>query len=446
MLPVRDSRIFQWLSASTRPEEGIELKDLKKPGNDTTKDRKDPIAQARSYYAQALVLFNVYGIPLSFAPYLEYYYATAYPTTRLPQISLIIALQILCIHIAPYPTWLIYQRFSRSPPRLSIFLTTLVTIAAQACLLATHSYLTTLILQGPLLGLTLGALYAFSSMTLASHYNHNLALTTTHSTIGIFLGALTHTAVTWTCLRLRALHSAHGWSVIVSSMSLLLASFLAKPDPSAARSRPRTDTMHANSPSLKARLLDPVTIGLILAYTLIYTTILIPPIYTVLFLSSSSANHFPDTGARVLLFMFGAACVSAPACANQRVSRYLGPVTCFSAACLFAGVSLIGVTWVPVGWVATLSGVAYGMGLGVVVTLRERVVGVLCEEEGGERQVGMFMWSGVCAAAGIVASAVVLERTDAGMTIISIVCIAGLVAGGSIVVGVGWLRGMECGG
>ena len=396
--------------------------------------------RVRTYYAQALILFNVYGIPLSFGPYLEYYHTTLLPTTSLWSLSLIVAIQILCIFAAPYPAWIIYHRWPKQR-RIMILVSVLAVVGAQGSLIICNTHLTIMLLQGLLMGCGLGALFTLGTLFLGSHYRFNLPMASWISAIGGFAGALLYTATVWQCLRRDHWKTANATCLGISIATLLTAFFLAK------HSQKGNKQLDVQAPhSLRAIFVEKGGLWFVAGYILVFFAIFIWPVYVLLLLSHAPAFHWPDAGAWTLLAMFGTALISSPTCANVRFRHHLSPVTSFSAACLFAGASIIAPAWVPQLWFAVGWGAAYGIALGAILTLHINVVAAFHPQGGVWRpdmpMRGVFMMAlgGMSAAAGLVVTAVVLERKENGIKLVAIVATGCMMLGGAMIAGLRWWR------
>jgi hypothetical protein len=182
----------------------------------------------QAVWAQAFVLFNVVGIPLSQGVYLEYYFSTALPTSSLSALSIIPALQIACILCMPILVGWFYQwRGQRSGWGIMFFTAAVLAFAAQILLQWIRLYMITMLLQGPLLGAALGTLFSLSSLVLSSHYRFNLPLMSMQSGFINFLKAVVYTLVTRQGLQTRGLgHFSHAATAGITAGTLLTAHLL----------------------------------------------------------------------------------------------------------------------------------------------------------------------------------------------------------------------------
>jgi hypothetical protein len=150
----------------------------------------------RAVWAQALVLFNVVGIPLSQGVYLEHYHTIALSTSSLSALSLIPSLQIVCILSMPlFVGWVYNWRGRHSGWRVMFFAATILASCAQLPLQWFKSYTLTMILQGPVQGAALGTLFALSTLLLSSYYRFNLPLVSMSGGFMGFCGAVVHAVV-----------------------------------------------------------------------------------------------------------------------------------------------------------------------------------------------------------------------------------------------------------
>ncbi|CAO2655693.1 Nn.00g044960.m01.CDS01 [Neocucurbitaria sp. VM-36] len=432
-------------------EEGVTRWQTKKPQEADLGQRAFNVVEAgiatsatarrvRTYYAQALILFNVYGIPLSFGPYLEYYHTTILPTTPLWSLSLIVAIQILCIFAAPYPIWIIYHRWPKQR-RIMIFTALLAVVGAQGSLIVCKNHLEIMLLQGLLMGCGLGALFTLGTLFLGSHYKFNLPMASWISASGGFAGALVYTATAWQLLRRDQWKAANAASLGISIATLLTAFFLAK------HSERGNVQLEVHAPqSLRAIFVEKGALWFVLGYILIFFGLFIWPIYVLLILSHAPTLEWPDAGGWTLLAMFGSAFFSSPTCANVRFRKHLPPVTSFSAACLFAGVSILTPAWVPKFWFSIGWGAGYGISLGAILTLHIKVIamfhplGVVWHPDMPVRGAFMMALEGISAAAGLVMTAVLLESKGNGTKIVAIVAMVCMMLGGVMIAGVRWCR------
>ena len=145
------------------------------PGTTVSAKEKPWRARRLTNIAHALILFNVYGIALSYGPYLEYYYNTdTYGHLSLLQASSPGAALLFALFLPVLPiTWLYRRGWWRS----TLYLSTAVAIVSHAPpLFSTHHTFAILLARSLIQGLSLGTLATTSTHILSTHYNHNIAL------------------------------------------------------------------------------------------------------------------------------------------------------------------------------------------------------------------------------------------------------------------------------
>jgi MFS family permease len=418
----------------------------------TAGDRTQPLAKYSRYrnravWAQALVLFNVVGIPLSQGVYLEYYYNAALPTSSVVALSVIPALQILFTLATPILVgWFYHRRGQRSGWRLVFLGAAVVAICAQLPLQWLKSYVLTVILQGLLLGIALGTLFTLSTLVLSSHYRFNLPLVSTQSGFFGFLGAVVYSIIARQGLGA----DKKGFFAPAATAGLLAATLLianllirqVKPD--GAQAGQKTNKLDMELPKGIGKVAkEKGTIPFILGYFLVFFGIFIFPIYIVLLLSQQQT---PDIGYWPLLTTLTVSALSACISAQSAVHRRLGPVNTFIVASVVAGAVSILPAWMPIPWLAILAGGAYGLGLGAIIALHIKVTTVFHAEkvvwhpDMPARAAIMMAVGGVSAFAGILVSAVLMEQMKSGAKIASAVAVGCLVGGGALVAVGRWKR------
>ncbi|KAF2830321.1 hypothetical protein CC86DRAFT_378629 [Ophiobolus disseminans] len=360
----------------------------------------------RTVWAQALVLFNVVGIPMSQGVYLEERYNSKDGKMGLFALSVGPAVQILCILAVPMMVrWVYERRGQRSGWRIAFLVATLLVVCAHLLLHWLGGYIPSLILLGPVAGIALGTLAGISTLVLSSHYRSDVPLVSTQSGFMGFLGAVIYTV-------LGVLAYAHITTAALVAATLLAACGLMR----------RVDNPHQTLPTppfkAKVKILIPFTLG----YTIILTTIFLLPLYSPLLIHT----HTP------LLVSLATAAISA--CLAAQTPSRLGIVNTFIAASIFAGAVAILPIFTPLPQLAVLCGVAYGIGLGAIVALESKVAAGFCGRWG-------MVVGGVGALVGIVGAALVMEGLEMGSRVVGGCAAGGLVLGG---ICVGVARGMNC--
>ncbi|KAF2874393.1 major facilitator superfamily domain-containing protein [Massariosphaeria phaeospora] len=400
-------------------------------------DEKEWTSRKRTYCAQALILFNAYGIPLSFGPYLEYYYNTMYPHTPLWQLSLIPAVQVfLLFSMGPVGRWLYDHRVYRT----SIFFATLL---GSACLAVAGSncrqFWQALIAQGVGLGVSLGILLAIGRLSLSSHYKNNFPLASMISASAGFVGALVYTAVGYGCLRVNKIMLLSWLNAAITLATLLVALGLVR--------RSKRYTLPAGPPTPILSIFRNTSSSLFLVgFFCVFFSLFAWPVHIVLFLSNGPGHIWPETATIILMATFGIAIFFAAYAANPYSRRSFGPVNTFIAASLLGGLCPLSPAWMPFSEVVSGYSVAYGTVLGAVLALHVKVISVFCSGDGKvfvdmPTQVSRVMsLAGLVAAVGIVAMSALATAGEQGLAWAWTVSGLVMFVGGLLVGVARWLR------
>jgi hypothetical protein len=401
----------------------------------------------RAVWAQAFVLFNVVGIPLSHGVYLEYYFTSALPTSSLSALSITPALQIMCILGTPVLVGSLYhQRGQRSGWGVGFLAATSLALAAQLPLKWIKSYTLIMILQGPVLGAALGTLFTLSTLVLSSHYQFNLPLVSMQSGGMGFVGAVVHTVVVRQGIG--KTHFAPGATAGVFVLTLLTAYALIRrvKDSDLPPGIPASRSDMKLPKSLHKIVKEDGTVPFMIGYILVFLAIFVFPMYIVLIPTQPPALLPRGTGTYILLATLATAAISACVAANTRIRDALGPVNTFIAACIFAGAASLIPAWTPTFWVTITCGAAYGVGLGVIMALHIKVTTVfhgkraMWHPDMPVRAAVMMALGGCSAFAGILGSAFVMERVKNGSKIVACAAAVCLVLGGVLVAVGRWRR------
>jgi hypothetical protein len=367
-------------------------------------------ARVLTYTAHALILFNVYGIPLSSGIWIEYYFNTFLPPVSLLTLSSVFATQLTVLSLAVGVSAWLHARWPQYW-RLYMFAGALLVCSAYIGLLSNnHSRdIWVLVLcQGVLTGAGLGVLGAVSMRVLSAHYKYNITAISTLCVSAGFLGAIAYTALTWMTLRLDNPRLTYGLTLILLSLTLLPTLLLTKPSTN-------TQPLHRRAPLPRKRW-RALLILAALPLTLTLATIL--PFYTPLLAALQPGPHRADTGPYIVLTLFFTALITS-ALVPHLLDRFLAQ-TLFGAACTLAGVAAVPLVWMRRLEVAGPCAALYGVGMGVLCTLWLKVV-VECLEEGGMRDsrgVGVLAaMFGVWAAGEVVCGAAVLQGVGRGVEI-----------------------------
>jgi hypothetical protein len=401
----------------------------------------------RAVWAQALVLFNVVGIPLSYSVYLEYYFTSALPTSSLSALAVIPALQFPCIMGMPVLIGSVYHaRGQHSGWGIAFLVATLLALAAQVPLLWVKSYTPTMILQGPVLGAALGTLFTLSTLVLSSHYRVNLPLVSMHSWSLGFAGAMVHAIVARQGVGKAgfAPRAAAGVMGVTLLGAYALMRRVKHADLPPGVPAERSDTHLPKS--MRAILKEDGTVAFMLGYMLVLLAIFVFPTYIVLILTQPPALLPRGTATYILLATLVTASLSACVAANRGLRTTLGPVNTFVAACVVAGAASLIPAWIPTFWAASVCGAAYGIGLGAIMALHIKVTTVFHGKKAVWHadmpvRAAVTMALGGCSVfAGILVSAIIMEKLSNGPKIVACAASTCLVLGGALIAVGRWQR------
>ncbi|KAF1363034.1 hypothetical protein EJ07DRAFT_152557 [Lizonia empirigonia] len=385
--------------------------------------------RVRTYTAHALILFNVYGIPLSSGIWLEYYFTSLLPLSSLVVISTVFGAQLACLGGAVGPAAWLYTRWPKCW-RLHMLFGLLCVCGAWLALLIIENELWTIVLcHGILTGTGLGILGTISTLTLSTHYRHHLGVTSTQCVAAGFTGAIVYTISTWLCVRTDSIKMAYGTTSAVQTGTLLLAIFLAAPHPSPSTPHPPSQQSHpAHRPPRPVAALT----------CLLMTPTLLAPIYLPLLLTRQPSPHRADPASYVLLALSCGAllpCILIP----RTLALRLALPTLFAASALAAGIAMVPMVWMRGLSVAVPCGVVFGAGFGGVGLLWVRIWAGFGGRGGEVRGrwvcVGMAV-AGLGAGGGVVGAAAVLERWEGGVEMV-LGAVAGCAVLGGLVVWAG---------
>jgi MFS family permease len=328
-------------------------------------------------WAQALVLFNVIGIPLSHTTYLEYHFTTLFPSASLVSLALVLSLQTLCIFATPLPIGYLYSTFGNRVAWMwkAVFaLSIIIATASQFALYKAQSYVAILILQGPVLGIALGTCFTISTLVLATHYRNDVPLVSVQSGFAGFAGAVVYTVLARFSFQGATTTSsgalAHVYNGGVMGATLLAAFFLlVRLRFDGEKSWTERYKLHLCMP--KGFLQDVRGEGMwfILGYLLVFMGVLVYPVYVVILLTQPPGLFFPDTATYAILAMLGVAAMSGSVAANVRALRKVGPVNTFAAASVLAGAICLAPVSYPRLCVVVPLAALYGLALGALLSL-----------------------------------------------------------------------------
>jgi hypothetical protein len=399
----------------------------------------------RAVWAQALVLFNVVGIPLSQGMYLEYYYTTALPTYNLSAVSVIPALHILCLISMPILVgWLYHWRGQRWGWRIAFFAAMVIAFCVQLPLQWVKSCVLIMVLQGPLLGAALGTLFALSTLVLSSHYQFNLPLVSMQSGSIGFLGAITYSMVAKVGLAKRSYFAPAATAGILfgTLFTAYLLIQLVKEDDLPPSTRTSQSEM-ALPKSARKIIKEPGTLCFIFGYILIFSSIFTYPLYIAITLTQSPAL---TTDSYSLITLFSTAALSACITANPRFRTRLGPTDTFIASSLFSGAASILPAFMPKPYITLTCSAAYGVGLGAILSLHIKVSTVFYAEkvvwhsDMPARAAIMMALGGTSAFVGLLVAAIVMESVEGGVKVVAGMAAGGLGLGGCLIGFARWRR------
>ncbi|KAF2853130.1 hypothetical protein T440DRAFT_466120 [Plenodomus tracheiphilus IPT5] len=416
-----------------------------------------PSLRIKALWAHALVLFNVCGIPLSYGTYFEYYHNTLLPTKPPSSLAIPIALQILCILGTPSLIGYIYHALGREREwwRLIFIIAGVVAVAAQVALQWCNQYVLLLILQGPLLGSALGTVWTVSTLVLASHCKSNVPLVSVFCGFTGFVGAVVYTCIAPWGLRSQE-GGKKGWAQAISAIimfgTLLVAYVLMR--------RVKVDVMKAwtrryrlklKLPSNFTRdLRRPSTILFLLGYTAIFFSIFIHPIHGLLILTQPPTLKSPEEATIVWLTTLGVAACTACLSAHFYTHRRIGVVNMFASSAVLAGAAVLAPLRMSQSYISYLLAAVYGVALGGLLPLHimaaamflapENNKGKSWREDVAARVALIMAIAGMCAFAGMVTAAAVIENMERGIDVALRIAGSGLIGGGMLVAGARFVK------
>jgi hypothetical protein len=395
------------------------------------RDRHQGRRRVFAYYGHALIVFNVYGIPLSFGPYLEYYYNSRFPTTSFDQLTTIPACQILCIFSVSALAPQLYRCgtfYSALPAGILIAICFAISPIFDKWWLV-------LIIRGIFMGSMLGILRGVGLLCLASHYRNNFPLVSTQSGVAAMVGAASYTLLAWAGLRHDHYKALEMANFGLSLSTLLVATVLLQK----ARLCPNLALITAQ-PERTPR--KPGNIMFHAGYLFVFFSSFLWPIFAVVLVSSSPSNQFPEFGAYVLLSTFAAGVVSSIYSGSAFARRKLGPLNIFISSSIVAGCCTLSPVWAPYYYISLAWGCLYGLMLGSLLTLHIKVTTVF--HGSGTSYHPDMLWgfqvvsilTGLCAGAGT-SLAGVFVSTNGDFKVVFTVCGGLMVVGGGLM---GWGR------
>jgi len=391
-----------------------------------------------AYYVHAVVAFDAYGIPLSSGPYLEYYYNTLCPTTRLTHLALIFGVQYFGTFAAE--SWAIFF-YGGKHWRWSFYCACAFAVLCQ--LLAAFPFSKhwgiNLAVRG-LSGIFLGYLRGMSLLCLASHYHDNVAVVSMQSGAAAMAGAAVHSIVATLFFRDRHYRQLTWVNFGIVALSLTLSiPFMNKSikQISTSSDLKRNQSLALHSTPQTSRHAHNAGILFTIGYLLIFFTAFVWPTFFPLLFSSHPIYEFPYQATHWLLALFGAAALASAYIGSLHLQRHLGAVNTFTAASVYAGLILLAAAWNPGFWVWGILTVLYGFCLPAILVLHTKVVAVFLgrEPRRGWRWLGVHGFAfgrGVAILAGIGVAGMFIEATGRADVILGY-CGGLLLVGGAMV-------------
>ena len=318
-------------------------------------------------------------------------------------------------------------------------------IAAQFALYATQSYAAVVVLQGPVLGTALGACFTLSSLVLAGHYRNDVPLVSVQSGFAGFAGSVVYTALP----RLGYGSGGDGdgarvhlYTGGVMTATLFAAFFLL------ARLDLQKEEVWIDGHTLRLCMPKHFLVDLkgggmwfLIGYMLVFSGILVLPLYSILLLTQSPGLFFPDTATYSVLTMLSVAAISGSAVANIYALRRVGPVNMFVAAAVLGGAVCLAPVSYPELYLVVHLAALYGVALGAVFSLHmvvaasflSRKVGGRWEDDMPARVAIGMVFAGLAAFGGVVGAAALIEGSEQGGRIAMKVAGACMIGGGVLV-------------
>ena len=394
-----------------------------------------------SYYAHALILFNVFGVPLSSGIWLEYYFNSYLLSTPLVAIAAIFAALVTFLGLAVGLATRLYCRWPKYWRQQMLCGLLALSGAWLALLISGEEWWVLFIFQGVFTGAGLGVLGTVSTLVLSTHYNNDLAVALTLCVAAGFAGAVVHTGLSWYCLRTDSVKMAYGINFALLSITLLLAVSLDKS---------HTGLSHFGSSSLGAAMTGkPTSWKLYLAISLstvsLSVVFLFLPIYAPLLLSRNPTLDRADSGPYALLTLFSTAMFTA-ALLTKPPASHLPSVTLFTTATLLSGLAVLPIAWMQALYIAVPCAAVSGVGLGCACTFWVKGLSYVlatngkADAHGDTVPPGLGRWvcvvmaiGGLVAGGGLVGAAAALDGWERGVQIVIGVSVSGWVLGGLVI-------------
>lgn len=425
------------------------------------------IQRRKTYIAHILILFNFWGIVLSWGPYMEYYYnapilSTSSTPPSLFQLSLSPSLSILMMFWAPMPVGWLYQHFGFW--RLSFYSGILVVVVCQWVLVLCKTWWHILLVRGVLQGFALGSVATAGTLSLGSHYKNNVPFASMIGAGAGMLGAGVYTAIPYFLLPGFHYKTVCFVNAGVVTLTLIPAGVLVKRDMwYTTLQTTKANAGLGRSTRTTSPLRNPKTILLLTAYLLTLSPLFIYPTYLPLLLSNGNpgSHVFPSEPAFQLLIAYIVAIPSYILASGKWWRTRFGVLNTWIMASTLGGTCYLNVGVMPytlISWPATL---LYGVCIGMLLSLHVKVLytilavgqrGRSVRGSGGavalpHQSVGKVLVAvGAFSALGVVLTAWAVERGSGRFKWVFIIAGAVMVGGG-VLMGLGvywagcWRRG-----
>ncbi|KAF2203349.1 MFS general substrate transporter [Delitschia confertaspora ATCC 74209] len=394
----------------------------------------------QSYSAQALILFNVWGIPLSFGSYIEFYWNNHLYDEGLFAIISIFAMQLFGILSFSLITGSLLES-SRYTEKPILWTAASGVIACQFLLSICTKWHQIFIVQGVVLGICLGMLLVTSTMALATHFDNYISVASTISSSIGPIGAIVFTITTHFLFQ----HDDSGFKPscyangTLSFVTLGIACMLQRP----AYSGPQIIRPMLRE-SLDAMMKEKGMMAFTLGYMCIWSVLLVWPTYIVLYIAQIT---WPHTGSTVLLTSLVCTYLAHFFASKRRILYCWGAVNMVIASSLLCAISYFAFAFNPSLIVYWVFSPIYFFAMGVVTCLYVRLPPIFTWMGGEMKDDPICMaviltLAGISAVVGQVIVALVILNTVEGAKM-------GMVVSGSVMllgsVSLGVARGMRNG-
>jgi MFS family permease len=377
-------------------------------------------------------MFNVWGIVLNNATYVEYYYNTyIFEGSALQKIATIFATQIFCMFSAPIPTGWLYQKHLWFPLYASAILLTLSHSLDNLNWGKSHIFLRAMLGRGIFQGLGMGTLATMGTLCLASHYRNNIPLVSMMGNSVGFIGALVYTSVAYVYFQeiyQMDFNKACYIDVSIAGSTLLVATLLIK------RHKTHWKLKIDDHNGLSTLVQDPAASMFVLSFWILFFGLFSWPTYSVLWISSAPGQTWPtEATTRLTVALIIGMVVSSMVTSTWLRSRF-GTVNTLICACHLIGIYYINLAVMPWPAISYPCTALFGACLGSILSLYTNGISVMIAKD--KRQAinvvslaVALIGAGTFAAAGILVTAAVVDNGTVGfqsaMVINGVVCVVG---------------------